>query len=276
MIGLVLGVGLVLGRDYLDNTIKGPEDIERYLHMELLAAVPRYAEADSHLVTEAYQNLRTSLIFSRQEERGHVVLVAGTLPQEGKTTTLVNLAKLLATAGDKTIAIDFDLRRANLHRQLGQPREPGVTDAFIAKSTLSELIRETDVPNLSILTAGPLPPNPPALLARKRLKELLDELCQQYDWVLLDSPPLASVTDALLLARQADTTVMVVQHNKADKKLVRRTVTSLRRSGANVLGAVLNVVDLSKAHGYYYYYYQQDAEARAKKAEPGDEAHSSA
>jgi capsular exopolysaccharide synthesis family protein len=276
LIGLVLGVGLVFGRDYLDNTIKGPEDIERYLHLELLAAVPRYADADTHLVTEAYQNLRTSLIFSRQEERGQVVLVAGTLPQEGKTTTLVNLARLLATAGDRTLAIDFDLRRANLHRQLGLPREPGVTDAFIARSAVDELIRPTDVENLWALTAGPLPPNPPALLARKRLRELLDELCERYDWVLLDSPPLASVTDALLLARQADTTIMVVQHNKADKKLIRRTVTSLRKAGANVLGAVLNVVDLSKAHGYYYYYYQQDGEAKDKKAKSADAAASSA
>jgi capsular exopolysaccharide synthesis family protein len=276
LIGLVLGVGLVLGRDYFDNTIKGPEDIERYLHLELLAAVPRYADSDSHLVTEAYQNLRTSLIFSRQEERGQVVLVAGTLPQEGKTTTLVNLAKLLAAAGDRTLAIDFDLRRANLHRQLGLPREPGITDAFIARSAVKDLIRATEHPNLSVLTAGALPPNPPALLARKRLRELLDELCESFDWVLLDSPPLASVTDALLLARQADTTVMVVQHNKAEKKLVRRTVTSLRRAGAHVLGAVLNVVDLSKAQGYYYYYYQQDAEARAKKPPPSEEAHTSA
>jgi len=101
--------------------------------------------------------------------------------------------------------------------------------------------------------------------ARRRLREVLDALCQRFDWVLLDSPPLASVTDALLLARQADTTVMVVQHNKADRKLVRRAITSLRRAGADLLGAVLNVVDLSRGHGHEYYYYQQDVEARSEQ-----------
>jgi capsular exopolysaccharide synthesis family protein len=271
MLGLGLGVALVLGRDYLDNTVKGPEDIERYLHLDLLAAVPRYGDAESHLVTEAYQNLRTALIFARKENRGHVVLVAGTAPQEGKTTTLVNLGRLLASGGEKVVVLDFDLRRANLHRQLGLEREPGLTDYFIGKAKVDDLLRPTREPNMHALTAGPLPPNPPALLARKALSELLDELRSKFDWVLLDSPPLASVTDAVLLARQADTTIMVVQHNKVDKKVVRRTITALRKVTPDLLGAVLNVVDI-KAQGYYYYYYQhhQDAADQKKKSPPKD------
>jgi len=264
LLGLSVGVALVLGRDYLDNTVKGPEEIERYLHLDLLAAVPRYGDAESHLVTEAYQNLRTALIFARKGNRGQVVLIAGTAPQEGKTTTLVNLSRLLASGGDKTVVLDFDLRRANLHRQLGLDREPGLTDFFIGKAQIDDLVKPTREPNLSALTAGPLPPNPPALLARKALSELLDELRSRFDWVLLDSPPLASVTDAVLLARQADNTIMVVQHNKVDKKVIRRSVGSLRKVTPELLGAVLNVVDV-KAQGYYYYYYQHHQEAGQKK-----------
>ncbi len=257
LVGLVVGMALVLGRDYIENTIKGPDEIERYLHMDLLAAVPRYDEANVHLVTEAYQNLRTALIFGRKEESGQVVLITGTAPQEGKTTTLVNIAKLLASSGEKAIVLDCDLRRAQLHTRLGLSREPGLLDFFVKHEDLDALIRPTRIPNLFALTAGPLPPNPPAILARKNVSSLLDHLRRHFDWILLDSPPLASVTDALLLARHADIVVMVVQHNKVDKKLIKRSVTALRKVTPNILGAVLNAVDV-KAQGYYYYYYHHD------------------
>jgi polysaccharide biosynthesis transport protein len=265
ILGLLAGIGLVLGRDFFDNTIKDPEEMERYLHLDLLAAVPRYDESTVHLVTEAYQNLRTSLIFARKEEGGEVVLVTSTAPQEGKTTTLVNIAKLLASSGEKTLVLDFDLRRAQLHSRLGLTREPGVTNFFVKHEDLDTLIRPTRVPNLFALTAGPLPPNPPALLARRAVAGLFDHLRRHFEWILVDSPPLASVTDALLVARHADVAVYVVQHNKIDKKLVKRNVTALRKAAPNLLGAVLNSVDV-KAKGYYYYYYQHDTGTAGKQA----------
>jgi capsular exopolysaccharide synthesis family protein len=261
ILGLALGVGLVLGRDYLDNTVRDPEEVERYLHLNLLAAVPRYDAENAHLVTEAYQNLRTALLFARRDEQeGEVILITGSAPQEGKTTTLVNIARLLAGAGEKTVVLDCDLRRAQLHHRLGLPREPGLTDYFVKHTPLEDLVRTTDQANLFVLTAGPLPPNPPALLARRAMGDLLRELRERFEWVLIDSPPLASVTDALLLARQADVTVMVVQHNKVDKKVVKRSVNALRKATPNVLGVVLNQVDIQQK-GYYYYYYQDDAGA---------------
>jgi capsular exopolysaccharide synthesis family protein len=260
MLGIVLGMGLVFARDYLDPSVKDPEELERYLHLDLLAAVPRYDETNVHLVTEAYQNLRTALIFARKEETGQVVLITGTAPQEGKTTTLVNIAKLLASSGEKTVVLDFDLRRAQLHSRLGLTREPGLTDFFVRHQDLDSLIRPTRIPNLFALTAGPLPPNPPAILARKNMPGFLDHLRRHFEWVLVDSPPLASVTDALLLARHADMTVFVVQHNKVDKKLIKRNVSALRKATPNLLGGVLNAVDV-KAKSYYYYYYHQERTA---------------
>ena len=254
LLGLAAGLALVLARDQLANTIRDPEEIERYLHLDLLAAVPRYDQEQDSLATEAYQNLRTALLFARRDERGQVVLVTGTAPQEGKTTTIMNLARLLAGSGERTVVVDCDLRRAQLHQRLGLTREPGFTDAFVRKEPIAALLRATSTANLFALTAGPLPPNPPALLARKQLAQLLAELQAEFEWVLVDSPPLASVTDALLLARHADHTVLVVQHDKVDKKLVKRSVAALRKVTPNLLGAVLNVVDV-RGRGYQYYYY---------------------
>jgi polysaccharide biosynthesis transport protein len=267
VLGLLLGLGLVVLRDYLANNFRDAEEVERYLHLDLLASVPRYDADNAHLVTEAYQNLRTALLFARHDEGGQVVLVTGTAPQEGKTTTIVNLAKLLAGSGEKTIVLDCDLRRAQLHQRLELAREPGLTDVFVRHEDPDALIQTTRVPNLDALTAGPLPPNPPALLARKSFGELLDHLRRRYEWILVDSPPLASVTDALLLARHADLAVMVVQHLKVDKRLVKRSVVALRRATPNLLGAVLNAVDV-RARGYHYYYYSQQADAQ--KAKPAE------
>lgn len=267
LLGLIAGLGLLLARDFLANTIRDPEEIERYLHLDLLAAVPRYDDETMSLATEAYQNLRTALIFARRDERGQVVLVTGTAPQEGKTTTIFNLARLLAGAGEKTVVVDCDLRRAQMHQRLELPREPGFTNYFVQHDPLAALIKPTQTANLFALTAGQLPPNPPALLARKSLGDLLEDLRGEFEWVLIDSPPLASVTDALFLARHADHTVLVVQHNKVDKKLVKRTVVALRKVTPHLLGAVLNVVDV-RARSYQYYYYPQRGQDAAREARP--------
>lgn len=265
LIGLALGVLLVLGRDYLNNTIRDPEEIERYLHVDLLAAVPNNAEANVQLVTEAYQNVRTALIFARRDNRGQVVLVTGTAPQEGKTTTLVNLGRLMATSGERTVLLDCDLRRAQIHTRTGLSREPGLTNHFTRQEDLEGLIRPTRTPNLFALTAGPLPPNPPALLGRQDVGAMLDRLRDRYEWILVDSPPLASVTDALLLARWADHVLIVIQHNNVDKRLIKRHVAGLRKVTSNVLGAVLNDVDI-QAKGYYYYYYPRKGGGRGSTA----------
>jgi succinoglycan biosynthesis transport protein ExoP len=268
LLGLILGIGLVLGRDFVDNTIKDPDEIERYLHLDFLTAVPRYTDETEHLVTEAYQNLRTALIFGRVDDGGQVVLITSSVPEEGKTTTLVSVAKLLAGAGEKTLVVDFDLRRASLHHRLRFTREPGITDFFVRHEPLESLIRPTGVPNLFALPAGTLPPSPPAILTRRALPELLERLRGEYEWILLDSPPLASVTDGLLLARHADLVVMVIQHNAVDKRVVKRSLTALRKVTSRLMGAVLNGVDVkSHAYNYYYSYHQSHAQEVAGKDE---------
>ena len=140
--GLLLGAGFVLLRDALDNTLKDADDVERHLHLELLAAIPRYGKDDATLATEAYQNLRTALLFSRRGDEGQVVLVTGTAPGEGKTTTLLNVAKLLAVSGESVVVVDCDLRRANLHLRLNVPREPGFTDFFVKGQDMGALVAD--------------------------------------------------------------------------------------------------------------------------------------
>jgi succinoglycan biosynthesis transport protein ExoP len=275
--GLLLGAGWVLLRDALDNTLKDADDVERHLHLELLAAIPRYGKDDATLATEAYQNLRTALLFSRRGEEGQVVLVTGTAPGEGKTTTLLNVAKLLAVSGESVVVVDCDLRRANLHLRLNVPREPGFTDFFVKTLDLSTLVRPTRVQGLSVIAAGPLPPNPPALLARPELGGALAELKHQYRWVLVDSPPVAAVTDALLLAQCADATILVVQQNKVDRAMVKRALAALRKVTPNVIGAVLNAVDV-KTKGYYgygYYGAHKDRRERDRRGSRGPAAKSS-
>jgi capsular exopolysaccharide synthesis family protein len=270
--GLVLGAAHVLLRDYVADTIKDAEDVERYLHLDVLAAIPRYDRESVHMAVEAYQALRTALLFSRKHDRGHVVLVTGTAPGEGKTHTVLNLAKVLASSGESVVVVDGDLRRATVHQRLGLPRDPGFTDLFTRSAELSSLLRPAKAKNVVALTAGPLPPNPPALLARADVAVVLDQLRAQFRWVMLDSPPLASVTDALLLAPHADVALVVVHHDKVDKKVIKRSVGALRKVTPHVLGAVLNAVNpKGREHYYYYYHYPTMAadKGRARAAARG-------
>jgi capsular exopolysaccharide synthesis family protein len=267
--GLLLGAGWVLLRDALDNKIKDADDVERRLHLEVLAAIPKYAKEDDELAKEAYQNLRTALLFSRRKDRGHVVLVTGAAPGEGKTTTLLQLGRRLADAQERTVVIDCDLRKANLHTRLNVSREPGFTDYFLRPVELMTLVRSTRYANLSIIPAGALPPNPPALIAREEFETALEQLRQSFQWILIDSPPVAAVTDALLLARQADSTVLVVQQNRVDRAVVKRAVASLRKVTPRVVGAVLNAVDV-KSKGYYGYGYGYGySYGKSKSSGPG-------
>jgi capsular exopolysaccharide synthesis family protein len=266
--GIGLGIGLVLLRDYLDDTFHGAEEIERYLHVDVLASVPRYTSELEYPVVEAYQSLRTALLFAQQGEGGQVVLITGTAPQEGKTTTLLNLAGLLAASGERTLVVDCDLRRAQIHHRLGLAREPGLSEVFLHHTEVETLVRPTRTPNLFALTAGQLPPNPPAVLGRRDVAPFFDRLRKSFDWILVDSPPLASVTDGLLLARHADVVLLVVQFNHVDKRLVKRSLAALRKASENFLGVVMNAVDMkSERYGGYYYYYASRAESAKRQSD---------
>lgn len=280
LLGACLGVAAAFFLDYLDNTFRTPEDIEKYLGLSVLGVIPKIGksvgrvnilEDDNRVLLEAYQSLRTSIIFSSKNRTRKVILTTSTGPQEGKSSTVANLGRVLAQAGDRAIVIDCDLRRPTQHEHHGVPREPGLTNYLTAPlddRDWSRYVQTAPGGKLELLTCGPIPPSPTELLGSERFATLIAELREQYDWILIDSPPASSLADATLLAQAADMVVAVVQHNKTDRDRVRKAVQRVRAADATLAGAVLNNVDISRAYDkdYYYasYYYTADEAAGGK------------
>jgi capsular exopolysaccharide synthesis family protein len=265
VLGLVGGCAFVLLRDYLDNTLKEQEDVEKYLKADCLAIIPKHDAAGDGVVTEAYRTLRSSLLFNRERDNGNIILLTSSIPQEGKSTTAVNLARALAESGEPTLVVDFDLRRSSVHSHLRLYREPGLSDYCSREMKLDLVMQSTKEPNLSAVTSGKLPPNPPALIGSTAVKRFLEECRERFTWIILDAPPIVSVTDPLLLAKIADMVLMVVRYNQVDRKLARRSLIALRRTDARVVGVVLNGIDpKSDSYHYYYSYYQERREPDGK------------
>lgn len=271
MLGLLLGVGVVFFLDYLDNTIRSTEDIEQFLRLNLLAIIPKERPGTEKAVKEAYQSLRTNLMFSRKSKTGNTLLVTSAGPQEGKSRTITTLARTFASSGEKVVLLDCDLRRPTLHAKLGIERDRGITNYILSSDgeDWHAYTKQTDNPNLYAVTCGPIPPNPPDIFGHKRFQRLLDELRRNFDWVFIDSPPVLSLTDSMILATMADIIAFIVKHNENDKDLIKKCVGDLRRVNQNLVGAVLNHVDLDRSHykDYYYmgYYYGESTDRKSKK-----------
>jgi capsular exopolysaccharide synthesis family protein len=214
------------------------------------------------------------LIFLSKNRERKVVLLTSTAPQEGKSSTTAELGRALASAGDRVLLVDCDLRRPTQHIHLGLTRDNGLTDFLAAPQPFMNwraYLKSTGSENLQVVTCGPIPPNPPELLGSERFKRFLAEAREAYDWVLLDSPPAVSLSDATLLAGLADLVLLVVRHNHTDRDVVARTLQQLRRVGANVAGVILNNVDFDRAYGKEYgyagyYYAEGDKATRRRKS----------
>ncbi len=276
-LGLLLSVGTVFFLDYMDNTIRTSEDVEHFLRMNLLAIIPRLGEGTEGPVREAYQTLRTSLLFSRKNRSANVLLFTSAGPQEGKSCTTVNVGRTLASSGERVILVDCDLRRPTIHQRLGIGREGGITNYILSSDgdDWRNYIKSTDLPNLHAITCGPIPPNPADVFGHERFHALLTELRKQYDWVFIDSPPVVSLADSTILASLSDMVAFVIKHNENDKDLIKRCVTNVKKVNGNVIGAVLNNVDLERSHykdyyyvGYYYYGETGSRKGRKRKTPP--------
>ncbi len=273
MFGIFLGLAAVFFVDYLDNTIRNPQDIEQNLQLSVLGVIPRISEEGNtgRAVQEAYQSLRTSIIFSSKNRRRKVLLITSTGPQEGKSSTIANLARVLAAAGDRVLVLDCDLRRPTQHVQHDTQRDTGLTNYLAAPEGEEDWQPYTQSlgEGLDLMPCGPIPPSPPELLGSDRFSELIARVRNHYDWVLVDSPPSASLADSTLLAAVSDMVILIIKHNHADKDVVRRNVAHLRSRNAPLVGAVLNNVDIDKlANKDYYYagYYYLSEEGNEKKS----------
>jgi succinoglycan biosynthesis transport protein ExoP len=278
---LLLGVGLAFFLEYVDYTVKTTEDVEHFLKLHLLSIIPKVSDESSYAVRESLQTLRTSLLFSRKNRTKNLVLFTSAGPQEGKSTTLVSLAKTMAASGERVAVLDCDLRRPTMHVHLELDKRHGMTNYILAPETegWQDYLKNSKIPNLYAMTSGPLPPNPPDIFGSDRFTQLLEDLKANFDWVFIDSPPVASLTDSVLLASMVDMVAIVIRHNQTDKELVRRCIATVRNVNPNIIGAVLNHVDLERSSyrdyyyvGYYYYGEGRSSRERGKRGAAGPDA----
>lgn len=281
VLGLVAGTGMAFFAEYLDNTLKTPEDVKQYLRVPYLGMIPAIenVEADTPAevvvqaqptsqASEAFRGLRTSLLFSQADQQPQVVLLTSAKPKEGKTMVSMNLAVAMAQAGNRTLVIDADMRRPRTHKLLGVERDKGLSNILSGSSSASEVIQRTNIPNLDVLASGPVPPNPSELLGSKVMPSLLASLRETYDRIVIDTPPVTAVTDAAILAQEADGVVLVARAFDTPKEIVRTAIELLQKINARIFGVTLNDVNMAKEGAYYYqysYYYYYGEEGKKKR-----------
>lgn len=270
-LGALLMTALAFLIEYLDDTIKLPDDASRVTGLPALGSLVQYRTGDKErrLITatnpqspfsESYRTLRTNIQFSSLDKPIEALMVTSASPGEGKSTTAGNLAVVIAQSGKRTILIDTDLRRPVLHQIFGLPNAVGVTTALLQPegSDLTPFLQPTEVDNLWLMSSGPQPPNPSELLGSHRMAELIQELHSYGDMLVFDSPPTLAVTDAAVLARQMDGVLIVVESGKTREAAAKRAAQGLAKVNANVLGIAVNRISyrLAGSHYYYYDYYE--------------------
>lgn len=271
-IGLVLASGAAFALEYLDDTIRTPEDINAVAELQMLGSVPRLKGEDyaGNLVTiqeprspmaEAYRMLRTNLQFSAIDRSLQALMVSSPSPAEGKSTTAANLSVVLASAGQRVILVDADLRRPVQHTIFQLSNHTGLTTILLDSNiNLTDMLQATSVENLKVMTSGPIPPNPSELLGSKRMGYLIDALKSQSDTIIFDSPPIMSVADAPVLASRVDGVLLVVEWGRTQRSIARRSKDAIAAVGGTMLGVVLN--RLPKRHEPYAYYYTDEERQR--------------
>jgi len=290
LLSLAGGIGLAFLLDFLDDTVKSVEDVDRYIHLPALALIPSGRDRRLPLrgaqpnappstttalamitdarspITESYRHLRTSLLLSSAGKPPKTILITSSQPAEGKTTTGINTAFMLAQTGAEVLMIDCDLRRPRLHAQFGVPNTKGLTTWLSGEKNIDGLVQQCDrEPNLKVLTSGPVPPNPAELLGSEEMRKLLGVLSEKYAHIVIDSPPAISFTDASILSTMVDGVILVVHGGRSSRAVVRRAKQQLLDVGAHIFGVVLNNVKV-ETHDYYYsryysHYYESDADA---------------
>ncbi|HEC68502.1 MAG TPA: polysaccharide biosynthesis tyrosine autokinase [Candidatus Desulfofervidus auxilii] len=270
IVGLTMGIGLAFFLEYLDDTIKTPEEVERYLKIPFLGYVGKVVitkdnpynldlvalkEPKSH-IAEMLRNIRTNILFSTSNFPRKAILVTSSTQEEGKTFLTINLAISLAQMGKRVVVVDTDLRKPRIHPIFGLKKHPGLTDVLTGNHSLESVIQDTKLENLKIIPCGTIPPDPAELLSSEAMKGLIDKLKEQFDFALFDSPPVMSVTDPTILANLADGVIIVIKGGETPRPPIQRTLQQLSELDTKVLGVVLNGIDFQKGKYYYHYYYK--------------------
>jgi capsular exopolysaccharide synthesis family protein len=265
IVGLILGLGLALLQEFLDDRVNSPEDARRLLKTPILGYVPLIEKEEGRLlsqtrssgsVLESYRVLRSNVQFATVGATVNSLLVTSTIPGEGKSVTAANLAVAMAIDGRRVILVDADLRRPTVHLKFGTQQSPGLSNVLVGHTHLEEALRDTAIPGLQLLTSGPLPPNPAELLNSEPMQQLHQQLKEIADVVIFDSPPCLATADAQVLAASVDGVLYVIQFGETKKSGIRHAVELLQQAHANILGVIFNKIELSTGQdGYYYGYY---------------------
>jgi capsular exopolysaccharide synthesis family protein len=274
IMGLIVGVGMAFFVEYLDTSVKTIDDVERSLQAPVLGVIPQNVgnlldDGPESPHAEAYRVLRTNLLFARKSDDWNTITVLSGGAGEGKTTTLFNLAIVFAQNGQKTLVVDSDLRRPSVHRMLRANNAMGLTDLLLNKQmTPDQVIVKTKLPTLDFLPSGKLPSSSMSILGSAQMKEIIAQLKARYDFIFFDSPPLLGVSDASILASEMDMVLQVIQYRRYPQPMTLRAKQMIQKVGGNLMGLVLNNINMSQDENYYYYSGYYEYEYRSPKNEP--------
>ncbi|MEF9427067.1 MAG: polysaccharide biosynthesis tyrosine autokinase, partial [Candidatus Mariimomonas ferrooxydans] len=283
ILGFFAGIGLGFFVDYLDRTIKSPQDIKNILESHFLGSIPEIKGEDEimkdkivHLqtkspISEAYRDIRTEILFLMTKDTkgsSSAILITSAEPRAGKTMTTINLAIALSQKGSKVLVVDTDLRKPQIHKIFNSDMKSGLSEFLLRNISLDSIIKDTEIENLKIVTSGRIPANPAEIISSAKMVQFIREAKQKFDFVLFDSPPVVSVTDAVILADMVDASIQVVRSAKANIPVTLRAKEKLVNTGAKVLGVILN--DLKShyddySYHRYYQYYGEESETKSKK-----------
>ena len=281
IVGLVMGVGLAFFIEYLDTSVKTIDDVERALQAPVIGVIPQNVgllidEGPDSPHAEAYRVLRTNVLFSRKNPEHNTITVVSGGAGEGKSTTIFNLATVFAQNGARVLVVDSDLRRPSLHKLLNLSNSIGLTNYLLKQNSLEEVVQTTKMPSLDFLPSGKLPSSSMGLLNSARMTDFVKDVKRRYDFVFFDSPPIMGVSDASILASSVDLAVLVVQYRKYPQAINVRAKQMVEKVGGNLLGVVLNNINISQDSYYYYYsgyyydYYSRDEDSKEPKKRSGE------
>jgi len=288
VVGLFLGVGLAFFLEYLDNTVKTPEDVEQLIRLPAFGMVPeisyerrrRVESGTSYpvelitfghpksMLSEAYRNIRTSILLSFSERPPKSIAISSPNPAEGKTTTVINTAIALSQTGVQVLLIDADMRKPRIHKIFREENGAGLSNFLSGNAALDSVIKKSDIPNLYYIPSGPIPPNPSELIGSKLFKNMMESLGERFDHIVLDSPPVLGFADAIILSTSVEGVILVVTGGKTPRETLQRAKEVLHQVNAKILGVVINRIDIQRSdYGYYYYRYHYYYGKERKKKE---------
>jgi polysaccharide biosynthesis transport protein len=275
LIGIFVGIATALVLETLDDTIHTPEDISRHTPVAFLGLIP-WADVEQPVTfaapksppAEAFRTLRSNINFALVESPAQTFVVTSAGASEGKTSVVTNLAIAFAQSGQSVIVVDSDLRRPSLHRQLSRESTPGLTNVLVREMFVESVLQDTEIPNLRIMAAGPLPPNPAELVDSARMDRVIEELRKRADIVIFDTPPCIMLTDALILASKVDRVILVAEAGRVSRDAFNEMVRLVQNARGDILGTVLNKIRLTSADYYYYYSYYYYGGEQAPRMRP--------